>query len=643
MQEFRRFVRGPVGKVLLAAIILPFVISGFYGYFVGGSTGDVVAEVEGSKITRGVVNQRVERVRNMLREQSPNMNPALLDSFVRPEMVLDGIVNEQLILSAAEQSNMVFSEKQVAADIYKVPLFQVDGKFSEQRFERELRARGMNPQTYVQGLRQDMLKEQFRAGFMQTDFSLPLELNEQRRLGEQSRDIRYVQLDIDSLRKQFTVSDEDVKAFYDDNQGEFMRPEEFKVSYVELSADKYKDQVSVTDEEVEAEYDVRKSIMEEAGAGDARRHVSHILIELNDDRDLDQAKARAREAAKAIADGASFADVAAQYSDDLGSAQSGGELGVVSKGALPEEMETAIAELSPGTVSAPVVTDAGVHLIFVTQEDTATALPSLADLSDQIRADLTKARAESLLNEDVSKLEELLYEHPDLQSPAEQVGVSVVTTDWIDLAAANAPLSLPQVQQALNSEQVRQQGHNSDLIEVDSTHYIAVRIAEDKPAEPMPLDEVSFAIRERLKGELAMDKVQQLAKMAEKTIEEGGNLESVATLFDVEIAEQEGLQRGGAEPAMEVVNGAFSAPRAAEGDASPVSITRLGNGSVVAYQVTSVADGNAEPLSAAQQQAALIELGNVEGQRNFRQVVALLRDEGDVELYPSRLSANQGE
>ena len=64
---------------------------------------------------------------------------------------------------------------------------------------------------------------------------------------------------------------------------------------------------------------------------------------------------------------------------------------------------------------------------------------------------------------------------------------------------------------------------------------------------------------------------------------------------------------------------------------------------MVAYQVTRVADGNAEPLSAAQQQAALVELANVEGQRNFRQVVALLRDEGDVELHPSRLSANQGE
>jgi len=643
MQEFRRFVRGPVGKVLLAAIILPFVISGFYGYFVGGNTGDVVAEVEDTKITRGVVNQRVERVRNMLREQSPNMNPELLDSFVRPEMVLDGIVNEQLILSAAGKSNMVFSEKQVAADIYKVPLFQEEGTFSEQRFDRELRARGMNPQSYVQGLRQDMIKEQFRAGFMQTDFSLPSELNEQRRLGEQSRDIRYAQLDIDSLRNRFTVSDEEVQTFYDENQGEFMRPEEFKVSYVELSAQEYADQVSVTDEEVKAEYDVRKSIMEEAGGGDAPRQVSHILIELNDDRDLEQAKARAREAAKAIAGGASFADTAAQYSDDTGSAQSGGDLGVVSKGALPEEMEATITDLSPDTVSAPVVTDAGVHLIKVTQQATATELPTLANLSGQIRVDLTKARAEALLNEDVARLEELLYEHADLQSPAEQVGTSVKTTDWIDLTAAEEPLSLPQVQQALNSDQVRQQGHNSDLLEIDATHYIAVRIAEDKPAEPMPLEEVSFAIRERLKGERAMDQVQQLVEKAETSIKEGADLESVAALFEVEIEEQEGLQRGGAEPAMEVVNAAFSAPRFSEGEGSPVAVTRLGNGSVVAHQVIRVADGNAEPLSDAQQQAALVELGNVEGQRNFRQVVALLREEGDVELHPSRLSGNQGE
>lgn len=642
MQEFRRFVRGPVGKVLLAAIILPFVISGFYGYFTGGGSGDVVAEVEGSKITRSVVNQRVERVRDMLRQQSPNMDPSLLDSFVRPEMVLEGLVNEQLILAAAQNANLAFSEKQAARDIYQVPLFQEDGKFSEIRFERELRSRGMTPQGYIRGLRQDMVKEQYRTGFMATDFALPVELNEQRRLGEQIRDIRFTRLDLNALRSGFSVSDEDIRAYYEENQAEFMRPEEFKVAYVELDVQDYADQVSVSDEDVAAEYAVRRSIMEESGAGTSRK-VAHILIEINGDRDLEQAQARASEAAQAIAGGESFADVAARYSDDPGSANVGGDLGVVSKGALPEEMENAIASLEPGMVSEPVVTDAGVHLIQVSDVAREQDLPTLEELADQIRADLKQGRAETLLNEDVARLEELLYEHSDMVAPAEQVGVEVQTTDWVSLSALPEPLSAPQVQQALNSDQVRKDRHNSDLIETGPGNYLAVRIMDDKPAEALPLEDVSFAIRERLKGERAADKVQELSAQAEEKLQQGVTLEDIAALFDAEIEEQEGLQRGGAEPSMEVVSAAFALPRPADGENSAIELTRTGDGSLVAYQVTDVEDGNAEPLSEAQQQAALLELGNIEGQRNFRQVVALLRDEGDVDLYPERLSRNSAE
>ena len=642
MQEFRRFVRGPVGKVLLAAIILPFVISGFYGYFTGGGSGDVVAEVEGNKITRSVVNQRVERVRDMLRQQSPNMDPSMLDSFVRPEMVLEGLVNEQLILAAADNAKLAFSEKQAARDIYQVPLFQENGRFSEIRFERELRSRGLTPQGYIQGLRQDMLKEQYRSGFMATNFALPTELQEQRRLGEQVRDIRYVTLDLNALRSDFSVSDEDIKAYYDQNQAEFMRPEEFRVAYVKLSAQDYTDQVSVSEEDVAAEYEVRRSIMEESGASTARK-VAHILVEINGDRDLEQAQTRATEAAQAIAAGGSFAEVAAQYSDDPGSADAGGDLGVVSKGALPEEMEEAIASLEPGMVSDPVVTDAGVHLIKVSDVVREQDLPTLEELAEQIRADLKQGRAETLLNEDVARLEELLYEHSDMTVPAEQVGIEVVSTDWVSLSSLPEPLSARQVQQALNSDQVRKDRHNSDLIETAPGEYLAVSILDDKPAEPLPLEDVSFAIRERLKGERAADRVQELSAQAEEKLQQGASLDEIAALFETGIEEQEGLQRGGAEPSMEVVNGAFALPKTVEGESSAIELTRVGDGSLVAYQVTRVEDGNAEPLSDAQQQAALLELGNIEGQRNFRQVVALLRDEGDVDLNLQRLSSSSAD
>ncbi|MBU83992.1 MAG: hypothetical protein CL544_04220 [Alcanivorax sp.] len=368
--------------------------------------------------------------------------------------------------------------------------------------------------------------------------------------------------------------------------------------------------------------------------------MAHILVEINGDRDLQQAQARASEAAQAIAAGASFADVAAEYSDDPGSANAGGDLGVVSKGALPEEMEEAIASLEPGMVSEPVITDAGVHLIKVSEAVREQDLPTLESLSEQIRADLKQGRAETLLNEDVARLEELLYEHSDMAVPAEQVGAEVQTTEWVALSALPAPLSAPQVQQALNSDQVRKDRHNSDLIETAPGEYLAVRIAEEKPAEALPLEDVAAVIRERLKAELAADKAQQLSAQAEEQLQQGATLDEIASLFGSEIEEQEGLQRGGAEPFMEVVNGAFALPKSNEDAPSSIELTRVGDGSLVAYQVTRVEDGNVEPLSEVQQQAALLQLGNIEGQRSFRQVVALLRDEGDVDLNLGRLSSN---
>ena len=80
-----------------------------------------------------------------------------------------------------------------------------------------------------------------------------------------------------------------------------------------LSADQYADRVSVTDEDVAEEYEVRKAILAESGANTARK-VAHILIAVDGDRSLEDAKVRAEEAEKAIAGGMSFADAAADYS-----------------------------------------------------------------------------------------------------------------------------------------------------------------------------------------------------------------------------------------------------------------------------------------------------------------------------------------
>lgn len=61
--------------------------------------------------------------------------------------------------------------------------------------------------------------------------------------------------------------------------------------------------------------------------------------------------------------GEDFAKLAAEYSDDPGSAKQGGNLGFTSRGMMVPEYEAAAMRLKPGEISQPVETDFGYHII----------------------------------------------------------------------------------------------------------------------------------------------------------------------------------------------------------------------------------------------------------------------------------------
>src|SRR5690606_29020012 len=129
MQQFRSFVKGPVGVVLLVLFTIPFIITGFYGYFTGTPAGGgAVAEVNGVEIRARELENQVQMMRQQLRQQSPTVDPAIIDSFIQPATVLSGLVNNQLLLSEAEDSNMRVSVEQAGRLVVQAPQFQQDGQ-----------------------------------------------------------------------------------------------------------------------------------------------------------------------------------------------------------------------------------------------------------------------------------------------------------------------------------------------------------------------------------------------------------------------------------------------------------------------------------------------------------------------------------
>jgi parvulin-like peptidyl-prolyl isomerase len=88
-------------------------------------------------------------------------------------------------------------------------------------------------------------------------------------------------------------------------------------------------------------------------------------------RNADQALARAVEVKQRLDAGEDFAALAAEYSDDPGSAAAGGDLGWFGRGMMMKEFEDAAFALEPGQISDPVKTAFGYHIIQLVAKDAA--------------------------------------------------------------------------------------------------------------------------------------------------------------------------------------------------------------------------------------------------------------------------------
>ena len=180
-----------------------------------------------------------------------------------------------------------------------------------------------------------------------------------------------------------------------------MTLEQLELSYMEsLLLQKVYDEViadprAVSDEEVTAYYEEHKADY----STEETRTARHILISPVSSSDgssstseatADQwavALDAARKVRTDLLGGAEWASEAAEYSDDPGTKDSGGDLGVVSRGQMVQEFEDAVVSLDVGELSQPVKTSYGYHIVEVTAITDAGQIPL-----DQVKDDIVWAK-----------------------------------------------------------------------------------------------------------------------------------------------------------------------------------------------------------------------------------------------------------
>jgi len=111
---------------------------------------------------------------------------------------------------------------------------------------------------------------------------------------------------------------------------------------------------------------------------------------------LDVAKKKADAVYQALKGGADFAAMAKKVSDDTQTASAGGQMGVISRGMLPPELDAQVFSASKGDITTPTVTQFGIHIFKVHGRTTQSLDQVRAGIQQRVRQEKLRDRVESL-------------------------------------------------------------------------------------------------------------------------------------------------------------------------------------------------------------------------------------------------------
>lgn len=251
-------------------------------------------------------------------------------------------------------------------------------------------------------------------------------------------------------------------------------------------------------------------------------------------------------------------------------------------------------------------------------------VPALESLKPELVRELKTQQVEQRFVEVSKQLEDYAFESSDLAQPAQELGLTVQTTEAFGREGGSGIASNRQVIQTAFSDEVLVDGANSSIIELDPDTTVVVRVKQHLQPEVLPFDTVKEGIIAQL----------QQGKAAEKASEEGERLLS-ALRGGEQVEEQwqasEAASRNqeGVEPA--VLQQVFRLPRPADDKPSYGSV-RLDNGDFVVIRLDGVSEPGAE-LSEQDKQSYRRFLASRSGQQDFAAYREMQHAEAKIETF----------
>jgi peptidyl-prolyl cis-trans isomerase D len=511
---------GPTLKIVLGGLLLVIcggmvitLIPGFGSSLgVGGPPAGVLATIGDQTVT---VPEVQREARAMIRQQFPKGGPQasmLLPYFA--SQAAEQLINEKALVAEARRMGLRVSDDELREELQHGQLGSMlfpDGKFiGQEQYEEFVQQHDMTVPQFEELEKDFILVRKLRALVASSAFVSDAEVRDEFDHRNTKVKFEYAVITQADILKELHPTDEELKAYYERNKATYNNtiPEKRQVKYVVIDTAKMAANTTVTDQDLRTYYDQHR---EEFRVADQVK-VAHILIKTpipapgakEDEKAVADALAKAEDVLKQVKAGGDFGKLAEKYSDDPGSAKSGGELGWIGRGRTVPEFEKAAFSLGKGQTSDLVKSSYGFHIIRVEDKQEAH-VKTLDEVKSEIEAKVKQEKAAHATEVAANTL--LGKARTDgLDAAAAAGGESAVTTDFFGKSDHLPGLGAsPQFMDAVFTEAAKAP---PDQVQIPQGYVVFQLLGVKPPATPT-FEEIRAKVEAQFKNERASFLLQQ--------------------------------------------------------------------------------------------------------------------------------------
>jgi len=580
IKTIRDNLTGTFSKIIVGAIAVTFAMFFGWGTMFSNSDVNIIASVNGEKIDLYDLDLEMARVQSILAQRFEDPDFTVEEETLK-SLALNSLITDALILDFLKQNQIEVLDLTAYKLLSKNEIFQDNGEFSLGKVNTFARQNGFLPGKYIESISDDIAINYWRMGLGASSFITSKELNQNIKLANQTRDVTFTKINQAEIEGSIKLADEEVLNFYEENPSFFQSEEKAKVNFIEISLKDLEEKLMIDEVVIKNEYQAYLDSFDST----IRRSASHLMLTISEERNEEEALLLAGEIKKKIDNGNDFQKLVQEFSDDEGTKNSGGSLGVSDGNAFPEEFEIALENMEEGQVSNPIFLDTSIHLLKLTSIQ--TPIPEEYGLKKEgIKQSLVEEAANLEYIDSIELAAELTYTSDNLEALAKELNMQIKTKNFFSKGEAEGLFKERSLLTSIFDDPSVKKGSLSELIEINNQYGIVFELEGFQEKKTKDFQSVKEEAKSLLTNNLIREKMNLLERSMVGKMDGGSSLEEVSKENELKVESYKSVSRDSSLFTQNVLVEIFNEPKTNIGRSySSVSLT---NGDTLIFRLDKV-------------------------------------------------------